>query len=174
MMPIERNRCVILGVNEEREHGGRRLPCALGRVRKKHATNATLAKMNVHHEAADQTCRQRAIAWESLRLIRRKIIQRDTRCGESEIACQDTAVGADGDEAIRQVASDVLCNLLPKIPVERFDTAREAIPVVISERLNDDLLGQREVFTSVRCRSNARFNASFGSGGLRMAAAIAR
>lgn len=173
-MPIERNRRVILGVNEECKHGGRRLPCTFGRVRKKHATDATLAKANVHREAADQARGQSTIAWQFLRLICRKIIQRDTRCGESEIACQITAVGADGDEAIRQETPDVLRNLLPKISVERLDPAREAVPVVISERLNDDLLGQREVFTNVRCRSNARFKASFGSGGLRMAAAIAR
>src|SRR5438270_88798 len=137
-MPVERDRRVILGINEERKHGGRGVHRTFGRVREKHATDATLAKTNVHREAADQTCRQGAIAREFLRLIRRKRIQLDTRCGKSEIACQVTAVSTDGDEAIRQVTPDVLRNLLSKIPVERFDTARETVAVVISKRLDDD------------------------------------
>src|SRR6266702_4675934 len=64
VMAVERNRRVILGVNEECKHGGRRLPCTFGCVREKHATDAALAKTNVHTElaktnvhteAADQT-----------------------------------------------------------------------------------------------------------------------
>ncbi len=173
-MPIERESRVILGVNEECEDGGRRLHGAFGRIREKHATDATITEANVHCEAADQTRGQGTIVWEFFRLIRRKIIQRDARCSEREIACQETTVGADGDKTVGQTTSDVLRHLLSKIPVERLDPARETISVVISKRLNDDLFGQRDLFTRVRCRSNARFKASFGSGGLRMASAIAR
>lgn len=127
-----------------------------------------------HSQAANKSGWQQRVSRQPLHFIGLKISNWQAGRGECVVA-GDLARGIDRHEAVAQPAADVLRNLFPKIPIERFDPASKATPIVAaSERLNNEWPGHRDAEISSRCRATALSIAGVSGGGLRMASAIAR
>ena len=174
MMPIEAECIVVLSIDYEREHPRFRPHRPLGRVREERAGNATAAEPVVDRKAADQHRRQHGITRQSLHIRRGQVSEGKARCRQRVIAGDQTAIGRNGDEAIGDAATDVLCDLFAEIAIKSCNAAKEFRAIVARQRFDRNLIGHRDEMTSLRCRSAARRNAGVGSGGLRIAAAMAR
>ena len=81
----------------------------------------------------------------------------------------------DRDKTICHPAADILCDLLPKIPIERRDTAGKATSIMhVPQGFNDMRSGHRDATITLRRRAMARSIAGASGGGLRIASTNAR
>jgi hypothetical protein len=169
---IESRCAVVLGIYEKRIYRWRSLYGTLCRISQERRAQAAALKLVIDCQSPDQNGRQRRVAGQTLRILRRKVDQGNAGCRNGVIGRYCICRSLDSHEAVSNASANVLGCLRLKITVQCFFAARKLLTVMfVTESLDPERDGGHSVPSNSRRRLKAFLSAGVGAGGFRIAAA---
>lgn len=142
-MLVEVGGGLVFGIDDEREDCRFGAHCAADSIDDQAGAEALSAKLLIDGKASDKAGRERGIAGQAPRLVGQELAERQAGRGEGVIGCH-SASGVNGDKAIADPATHVLCRKLAKIAVEGGNATGKGGSVVRrSETLDPKAVSQQ-------------------------------
>lgn len=171
MVPVERCRRVVLGVDHKCEAGDFGIDAARQSVGQQSGAKPFPACCLIDRQPPHANCRHGGVSWQFLDDDFGQIGQ-EYAGGSQRIKTSNAILLVERHKTARDPTANVLRYALAKIAVKRFDPAMKATSFTLGvKRRNPIPCRHQPGAINFRRRANARFNAAFGFGGEAMARA---